>query len=165
MSRPLRLEFVGALYHITSRGNDRKNIFFEETDFELFINILSDVCHSYHCSVHAYCLMSNHYHLLLETSNPNLSKIMRQLNGVFTQSMNRKHRHVGHLFQGRYKAILVDKEAYLLEVSRYIVLNPVRAKMVNSPDEWLWSNWHNMVGRKESPSWLTTDFTLYKEIV
>ncbi|MCP4325238.1 MAG: transposase [Psychromonas sp.] len=160
MSRPLRLEFAGALYHLTSRGNDRKNIFFEESDFELFISILSDVCISYHCSIHAYCLMSNHYHLLLETSQPNLSKVMRQLNGVFTQKMNQKHHHTGHLFQGRYKAILVDKEPYLLELSRYIVLNPVRAKMVNSPDEWLWSNWHNMIGRKESPPWLTTDFIL-----
>ncbi len=160
MSRPLRLEFVGALYHITSRGNDRKSIYFDETDFELFLGILEDVCESYHCTVYAYCLMSNHYHLLLETAEPNLSKIMRQLNGVFTQSMNRKYHHVGHLFQGRYKAILVDKEAYLLELSRYIVLNPVRAKMVNSPDEWLWSNWHYMVGRAKSPKWLTTDFIL-----
>ncbi|MCP5078471.1 MAG: addiction module toxin RelE, partial [Psychromonas sp.] len=108
MSRPLRLEFAGALYHITSRGNDRKSIYFDETDFELFLGILGDVCESYHCTVHAYCLMSNHYHLLLETAEPNLSKIMRQLNGVFTQSMNRKYHHVGHLFQGRYKAILVD---------------------------------------------------------
>lgn len=85
---------------------------------------------------------------------------MRQLNGVFTQSMNRKHHHVGHLFQDRYKAIVVDKDAYLLELSRYIVLNPVRAKMVDSPDEWLWSSWHNMIGIKASPNWLATDALL-----
>lgn len=161
MSRPLRLEFSGALYHITSRGNDRKNIYFDESDFELFLEILGDVCGACHCVVHAYCLMNNHYHLLLETPDANLSKIMRQLNGVFTQSMNRKHHHVGHLFQGRYKAILVDKDAYLLELSRYIVLNPVRAKIVDSPDEWLWSSWHNMVARKSSPKWLATDALLH----
>lgn len=160
MSRPLRLEFSGALYHITSRGNGRKNIYFEDSDFELFLEILNDVCDSYRCLVHSYCLMNNHYHLLLETPDANLSKIMRQLNGVFTQSMNRKHRHVGHLFQGRYKAILVDKDPYLIELSRYIVLNPVRAKIVDSPDEWLWSSWHNMVGRKPSPNWLATDALL-----
>ena len=98
MSRPLRIEFSAALYHITSRGNGRNNIYFEESDFELFLEILNDVCASYHCLVHSYCLMNNHYHLLLETPDANLSKIMRQLNGVFTQSMNRKHHYVGHLF-------------------------------------------------------------------
>lgn len=160
MSRPLRLEFAGALYHITSRGNGRKAIYLEETDFELFLELLNDVCEQYNWVIHAYCLMDNHYHLLVETPDGNLSKGMRQLNGVFTQSMNRKHRRVGHLFQGRYKAILVDKDAYLLELCRYIVLNPVRAKMVDTPDEWPWSSWFAMVGKIESPSWLATDALL-----
>ena len=160
MSRPLRLEFAGALYHITSRGNARNLTFLQEDDFELFLQILGDVCQRYNWIVHAYCLMSNHYHLLVETPDGNLSKGMRQLNGVFTQSMNRKHRRVGHLFQGRYKAILVDKGAYLLELCRYIVLNPVRAKMVNSPDEWLWSSWHCMLAKVTSPAWLSTDALL-----
>ena len=160
MSRPLRLEFAGALYHITSRGNGRKIIYFQDDDFELFLQILGDVCEHYNWVVHAYCLMSNHYHLLVETPDANLSKGMRQLNGVFTQSINRKHRRVGHLFQGRYKAILVDKDAYLLELCRYIILNPVRARMVNSPDEWLWSSWFCMVGHIESPPWLSTDALL-----
>lgn len=160
MSRPLRLEFAGALYHITSRGNGRKAIYLEESDFALFLELLNDVCEQYNWVIHAYCLMSNHYHLLLETPDGNLSKGMRQLNGVFTQSMNRKHHRVGHLFQGRYKAILVDKDAYLLELCRYIVLNPVRARMVDTPDEWLWSSWHNMIGKNESPSWLATDALL-----
>jgi putative transposase len=160
MSRPLRLEFAGALYHITSRGNGRNLIYLQDDDFELFLQILADVCERYNWVVHAYCLMSNHYHLLVETPDANLSQGMRQLNGVFTQSMNRKHHRVGHLFQGRYKAILVDKDAYLLELCRYIVLNPVRANMVSTPDEWPWSSWHCMLGNVESPVWLSTDTLL-----
>jgi putative transposase len=160
MSRPLRLEFAGALYHVTSRGNERKAIYQQEDDFELFLKILSDVCEQFNWIIHAYCLMTNHYHLLVETPDANLSKGMRQLNGVFTQSINRKHQRVGHLFQGRYKAILIDKDAYLLELCRYIVLNPVRARMVDSPREWFWSSWHSMVGSKASPPWLATDALL-----
>ena len=160
MSRPLRLEFSGALYHVTSRGNERKAIYLEDSDFEIFLNLLNTVCSRYNWVIHAYCLMDNHYHLLVETLDANLSKGMRQLNGVFTQSINRKHGRVGHLFQGRYKAILVDKDAYLLELCRYIVLNPVRAKMVDTPDEWLWSSWHCMVGKQASPNWLATDALL-----
>jgi putative transposase len=160
MSRPLRLEFAGAIYHITSRGNGRNLIYLQDDDFELFLQILANVCERYNWVVHAYCLMSNHYHLLVETPDANLSQGMRQLNGVYTQSMNRKHHRVGHLFQGRYKAILVDKDAYLLELCRYIVLNPVRANMVNSPEEWRWSSWHCMLGNVESPVWLSTDTLL-----
>ena len=160
MSRPLRIEFTGALYHVTSRGNERKNIYRQEKDFALFLNVLANVCTQYNWVIHAYCLMSNHYHLLIETPDANLSKGMRQLNGVFTQSMNRNHQRVGHLFQGRYKAILVDKEAYLLELIRYVVLNPVRARMVNNPSEWPWSSWHCMVGTAVSPNWLSTDALL-----
>jgi len=160
MTRPLRLEFSGALYHVTSRGDDRKKIYFEDADFELFLNTLGDVCEQYNWVIHAYCLMTNHYHLLIETPDGNLSKGMRQLNGVFTQAINRKHARVGHLFQGRYKSILVDKDAYLLELCRYIVLNPVRARMVESPAEWGWSSWHSMVGNMTPPVWLATDFVL-----
>jgi putative transposase len=160
MSRPLRLEFAGAIYHITSRGNGRNFIYLQDDDFELFLQILANVCERYNWVVHAYCLMSNHYHLLVETPDANLSQGMRQLNGVYTQSMNRKHHRVGHLFQGRYKAILVDKDAYLLELCRYIVLNPVRANMVSSPEEWRWSSWHCMLGNVESPVWLSTDTLL-----
>jgi putative transposase len=160
MSRPLRLEFAGALYHITSRGNARNLIYLQDYDFELFLQILANVCERNKWVVHAYCLMSNHYHLLVETPDANLSQGMRQLNGVFTQSINRKHHRVGHLFQERYKAILVDKDAYLLELCRYIVLNPVRANMVNLPDKWPWSSWHCMLGNVEKPVWLSTDTLL-----
>ncbi|GAB2914920.1 REP-associated tyrosine transposase [Rheinheimera gaetbuli] len=160
MARPLRLEFPGALYHITSRGNERKDIYFDDTDFELFLLLLSKVCERYNWVVHSYCLMSNHYHLLVETPDANLSKGMRQLNGVFTQAINRKHNRVGHLFQGRYKAILVDKDAYLLELSRYIVLNPIRAKIVQQLEDWPWSNWHAFMGLRTSPRWLATDALL-----
>ncbi|PMO34085.1 REP-associated tyrosine transposase [Vibrio breoganii] len=160
MSRPLRLEFAGALYHVTARGNERNWIFSQDDDFTLYLTVLDEVCERYNWVIHAYCLMSNHYHLLLETPDGNLSKGMRQLNGVFTQKINRKHNRVGHLFQGRYKSIVVDQETYLLELCRYIVLNPVRAKMVDTPDEWQWSSWPNMVGNNSSPDWLSTDSIL-----
>jgi hypothetical protein len=104
--------------------------------------------------------MSDHYHLLVETADANLSQGMRQLNGVFTQSMNGKHHRVGHLFQGRYKTILADKDAYLLALCRYIVLNPVRANMVSSPEEWPWSSWHCTLGNVKSPVRLSTDTLL-----
>lgn len=160
MARPLRLEFAGALYHITSRGNERKAIYFDDTDFELFLTLLGRVCEQYNWVVHAYCLMTNHYHLLVETPDANLSKGMRQLNGTYTQAINRKRARVGHLFQGRYKAILVDKDAYLLELSRYVVLNPVRANMVETIEDWPWSSWHSAIGKEVSPDWLATDAML-----
>ena len=123
MARPLRIEFAGALYHVTSRGDGRDDIFLDEEDRELWLDVLKTVCERFNWVVHAYCQMGNHYHILIETPDGNLSKGMRQLNGVYTQRFNRIHNRVGHVFQGRYKAILVQKDAYLLELSRYIVLN------------------------------------------
>ena len=160
MSRPLRIEFAGALYHVASRGNARQPIYLEEQDFDLFLEVLAKVCERFNWVVHSYCLMTNHYHLLLETSDGNLSKDMRQLNGVYIQRFNRKHRRVGHLYQGQYKAILVDKESYLLEVGRYILLNPIRAHMVDSPAEYKWSSWHAIMGEDEAPEWLAVNQTL-----
>ncbi|MEP5764848.1 MAG: transposase [Halieaceae bacterium] len=160
MARPLRLEFAGALYHVTSRGDRREDIYEEDADRLAFLAVLDDVCNTYNWVCHAYCLMSNHYHLLIETPDANLSKGMRQLNGVYTQCFNRSHRRVGHVFQGRYKAILVEKQSYLLEVARYIVLNPVRAAMVPSAGEWPWSSYRAMVGCAESRSCLTMDWVL-----
>ena len=160
MSRPLRIQYAGALYHVTTRGNERRAIYRKEADFQLFIDTLAEVCERFNWVIHSYCLMTNHYHLLVETPDANLSEGMRQLNGVYTVRFNRKYGRVGHLFQGRYKAILVDKSAYLLELCRYVVLNPVRARMVKSADQWPWSSYACTTGLKKSPSWLATDTTL-----
>ena len=128
MARPLRIEYSGAYYHVTSRGNERKAIFRDDRDRERLLELLARAVKDFHLRLHGYVLMTNHYHLLVETPRGGLSRALRYLNGVYTQAFNRRHRRVGHLFQGRYKAILVDKDAYLLELSRYIHLNPWRVK-------------------------------------
>ncbi len=160
MARPLRIEFAGALYHVTSRGNEGADIFFRDDDRRAFLGTLERVCGRFDWRCYAYCLMRNHYHLLVETPDGNLSKGMRQLNGVYTQSVNRRQGRVGHLFQGRFKGILVQKEAYLLELARYIVLNPVRAGMVKEPEEWPWSSYQGTVGLTKKEEFLYTDWLL-----
>lgn len=161
MTRPLRLEFPNALYHVTSRGDRREDIFEDDDDRLRFLEILGTVVTDFNWLCHSYCLMDNHYHLIIETLDGNLSKGMRQLNGVYTQASNRRHGRSGHLFQGRYKAILVDKDHYLLELSRYVVLNPLRANgMVKQLDDWPWSSYPAMVGDAPKPQWLTTDWIL-----
>lgn len=155
MARPLRLEFPGALYHLTARGNARQKIFLDEEDRHRFLDLLGKEVTQQGWFCYAYCLMDNHYHLLVETPEPNLVAGMRRLNGVYTQAFNRRHRRVGHLFQGRYKAILVDRDAYFLELCRYIVLNPLRAKAVKRQEQWPWSSYAATAGRIASPSWLT----------
>lgn len=157
MSRPLRIEFAHGLYHVTSRGDRQEDIFSEDADRELFLEVLSETVDRFNWVIHAYCLMDNHYHLLIETPDGNLSKGMRQLNGVYTQRFNRKHKRVGHVFQGRYKAIIVQKDSYLLELARYIVLNPVRAQMVRSARDWPWSSYRATAGMLDGPAWLATD--------
>ncbi|MDI6817096.1 MAG: transposase [Actinomycetota bacterium] len=159
MARPLRLEFPGAHYHITARGNERKEIYREQEDYILFLKTLSQAAEEKGWLLHAYCLMPNHYHLLLETREANLSKGMRQLNGIYTQRFNRKYKRSGHLFQGRYKAILVEKETYFLELCRYIALNPVRAKIVDKPEKWPYSSYCAAAGLNSS-SFLYTDYVL-----
>ena len=160
MTRPLRIEYPGAVYHITSRGNDKKPIFKNDHDYENFLNTLYHVNKRYNWICHAYCLMANHYHLLIETPDGNLSLGMRQLNGVYTQLFNKGHSRTGHLFQGRYKGILIQKDSHLLEVCRYVVLNPVRARMVERPEQWKWSSYRATAGKgRPSPS-LTTDWVL-----
>jgi REP element-mobilizing transposase RayT len=160
MARPVRIEFAGALYHLTSRGDGREDIYLDEADRLLFLQVLGQVCDQFNWACHAYCLMGNHYHLLVETHEGNLAKGMRQLNGVYTQGFNRKHRRVGHVFRGRYKAILVHKDSYLLELARYIVLNPVRAQMVRSAKEWRWSSYRSTCAQADAPAWLHTDWIL-----
>ncbi len=162
MARPLRLEFAGALYHVTSRGDRREAIYETDEDRESYLSLLGEVCEIYHWHCHAYCLMTNHYHLLIETLEGNLSKGMRQLNGVYTQHFNRANSRVGHVFQGRYQAILVDKDRYLSELARYIVLNPVRAKMVRAAKEWRWSSYRATAGQQTRPSWLEVNGLLGK---
>jgi REP element-mobilizing transposase RayT len=154
------LEFPGAVYHLTSRGNARQKIFFSDADRELFLDTLAHVISRYGWICHAYCLMANHYHLLVETPKPNLSRGMRQLNGIFTQSFNGRHKRVGHLFQGRFKAILVEKDAYLLELSRYIVLNPIRVKGDIRMEAWKWSSYRATAGLTPVPSFLSIDWLL-----
>jgi REP element-mobilizing transposase RayT len=160
MARPLRIEFPCALYHVTSRGNGRADIFLNDGDRQVFLDVLATVCHRLHWLCYAYCLMTNHYHVVIETPDADLAKGMRQLNGVYTQCFNRRHDHVGHIFQGRYKAILVDREAYLLELTRYVVLNPVRVRMVEAPEHWPWSSYPAMLGHEPVPPWLARDWVL-----
>jgi len=160
MSRPLRVEFESALYHVTSRGNDRGKVFFTDTDRVAFLELLGEAVSRFSWICHAYCLMTNHYHLVIETPNANLSRGMRHINGVFTQRVNRLNRRSGHLFQGRYKSVLVEKESHLLELARYVVLNPVRAKMVRSAKDWKWSSYRATAGMGDALTWLTTDWIL-----
>lgn len=157
MSRPIRIEFPDALYHVTARGDRREDIFEDDADREVFLSTLEQVITQYNWLCHAWCLMDNHYHLMIQTPDGNLSKGMRQLNGVYTQASNRRHRRVGHLFQGRFKGILVDSDAYLLELTRYVVLNPVRAGMVKKPDDWPWSSYRASVGLEPAALWLEVD--------
>jgi REP element-mobilizing transposase RayT len=154
MARPLRLEFEGALYHVTSRGDRREPIFEDDTDRRRLLEIVEQGMKRFDAAVFAYCLMGNHYHFVLHTHQPNLSRLMRHINGVYTQAYNRRHRKVGHLFQGRFKAVLVDKDAYLLEVCRYVDLNPVRAGMVRRPQDWTWSSYRAHTGKVDAPVWL-----------
>ena len=142
MARPLRLEFAGALYHITSRGDRREAIYRDNDDRLQWFEVVGQVCERFNWVIHGYCQMTNHYHLLAETIDGNLSRGMRQLNGIYTQNFNRRHHESGHVFQGRYKAILVQKDCHLLELTRYVVLNPVRAGMVMRPEEWAWTSYH-----------------------
>jgi REP element-mobilizing transposase RayT len=160
MSRPLRIEYAGAVYHVTSRGNDKKPVFKDDADRQNFLNTLQHVITRYNWICHAYCLMTNHYHLLIVTPDGNLSLGMRQLNGVYTQLFNKRHSRAGHLFQGRYKAILIQKDSHLLEVCRYVVLNPVRAKMVEKPEDFAWSSYRATAGRATPHPCITTEWVL-----
>ena len=160
MARPLRVEFDGALYHVTSRGNDRGTIFFTDTDRIAFLKLLGEVVTRFSWVCHAYCLMTNHYHLVVETPSANLSRGMRHINGVFTQRINRLNKRSGHILQGRFKSILVEKDGYLLELARYVVLNPVRAKAVRSAKDWRWSSYRATAGLEDVPDLLTVEWIL-----
>ena len=157
MSRPQRIEFAGACYHVMARGNARERIYLDDEDRQRFLDGLSRVCDRFGWILWAYCLMDNHYHLLVETEQPTLSRGMREVNGGYSQCFNRRHGRVGHVLQGRYKAILVDKEAYLTELQRYIVLNPVRAGLSGSAGDWRWSSYAAVMGQAEPLLGLAAD--------
>jgi REP element-mobilizing transposase RayT len=160
MSRPLRLELSGGVFHVTSRGDGREDIYLSDADREVWMGVFAEVCERFNWVCHAWCLMSNHYHILVETPEANLAQGMRQLNGVYTQRFNRAHDRVGHVFQGRYKAIMVERDSYLLELARYVVLNPLRAKMVKRLEAWPWSSYLATCGQVDTPPWLQTDWIL-----
>ena len=160
MSRPLRIEYPGAFYHVTSRGNERRKIFQSNRDRVKYLTYVESAHERYGAMIHAYCLMGNHYHLLLETPRGNLSKIVHYINGAYTTYFNIKRSRSGHLFQGRFKGILVDKDEYCKELSRYVHLNPVRAGIVKAPLEYPWSSYRYFVGRDKKPKWLTIEFVL-----
>ncbi|HLD21120.1 MAG TPA: transposase [Patescibacteria group bacterium] len=160
MSRPLRITYPGALYHITARGNRKGDIFLDDRDRLVFLEKLATVIKHHNWICHAYCLMGNHYHLLIETVEANLSEGMRDLNKDYSQAFNRLHKTVGHLLQGRFKSFIIEKEPYLLEVARYTVLNPVRANLVDHPALWRWSSFSATAGLVDAPTFLTTDWLL-----
>jgi putative transposase len=160
MARPLRVEFPGGIYHVTARGNGRQPIFEDDADRGRFLTVLASVVGRYHVLCHAYCLMGNHYHLLVETPEGNLSHAMRQLNGVYSQGFGRRHGRPGHVLEGRFNAQIVDREGYLREVCRYVVLNPVRAGLVAHPGQWPWSSYRATVGEAPVPPYLTVDWVL-----
>ena len=161
MARQLRIEFEGAFYHVTSRGNQRGQIFWDNQDRQKFIEILKRTKDRYGYLLHAYVLMDNHYHLLIETPHANIKQLMQNINTSYTVYVNRRHSRHGHLFQGRYKSFIVDKENYLLELGRYIHLNPVRAGMVERADDYRWSSYKEYVNGKLKNKITDADDTLY----
>ncbi len=156
MARPLRIQFAGALYHVTSRGNAREAIFTGDDDRRSFLRIAGQAIERHRWVCHAYCLMPNHYHLLVETPEANLSRGMRQINGVYTQRFNRANHRVGHVFQGRFGAVLVERDSHLLELARYLVLNPVRAGLAVRAEDYRWSSLPAVLGLVPVPGWLET---------
>ncbi len=166
MSRQLRLQFPGAVYHVTSRGNAQQDIFADDADRARFLDLLGREIEQQRWRCHAYCLMDNHYHLLVETPEANLSRGMGRLNMAYAQGFNRRHQRVGHLFQGRFHAIVVEKDSHLLELCRYVVLNPVRAGIAAVPEVWPWSSYRATASGRatgpECPDWLSAEWTLQR---
>ena len=159
MTRQLRIEYEGALYHVTSRGNQRGKIFWDDKDRQRLKTILERTKERYGYLLHGYVFMSNHYHFLIETPRANIKRVMQNINTSYTVFVNRKYHRAGHLFQGRYKAFIVDKETYLLELGRYIHLNPVRARVVRRPEDFRWSSYRDYIGGRDD-GLVDTDETL-----
>lgn len=160
MARPLRVEYSGAVYHVINRGNAGENLYRNSRDREKFLSYLERAVERFSIKVHAYCLMSNHFHILMETLHPNLSKSVQWINVSYAVYFNRKYKRNGHLFQGRFKSVLVDADSYLKQLSRYIHLNPVRAGIVDRPTDYDWSSYTAFVGKRIAPEWLETHWLL-----
>jgi REP element-mobilizing transposase RayT len=160
MARPLRVEYPGAFYHVINRGNAGEDLFKSDRDRERFLEVLDAASERFSIRIHTYCLMTNHYHLLVETPEANLSRAVQWVNVSYAVYFNIKRRRRGHLFQGRFKSLLVDADAYLKHLSRYIHLNPVRAKMVESASEYPWSSYPFFIGTSKMPKWLCGDWLL-----
>lgn len=160
MSRPPRIQFPGAIYHVTSRGNRRAAIFLDDRDHLIWLDLLADVVEKFGIKVLGYCLMPNHYHLLIETPIPNLSEVMHRLNACYCQHFNKRHGTSGHVIQGRFHAVIVQQNEQLLAVSRYVVLNPVRARLVENPSDWKWSNHRHFMAPESAPEWLDSTWIL-----
>jgi len=160
MARPLRLEFADAVYHVFARGNAKQPIYLDDRDCHTFLSTLWQVCERLDWQVWAFCLLNNHYHLLVKTRAATLARGMRDLNGTYAQAFNRRHDRVGHLFQGRYASRLVDELPYVMQVARYIVLNPIEAKLCRSPEEWRWSSYRITAAGGDKPEGLVTDQVL-----
>jgi putative transposase len=160
MSRPTRIQFPGALYHVYARGNRRGDLYLDERDYLVWLDHLASTVERFAFSVHAYCLMPNHYHLVMETTAANLSDGMHFLNCGYAQHFNKRHKLVGHVTQGRFHAILLDWDCHLLELSRYLPLNPVRAGLVAAPECWRWSSYRAIAGLAYPPGWLQAEWTL-----
>lgn len=160
MARPLRIEYPGAFYHVINRGQRQEPIVEDDHDRQRFVACLEKMCGQYATRIHAYCLMTNHYHLILETSEANLSRAIQWLNVSYASYFNRKHQYAGHLFQGRYKAIVGEADEYLESLSRYIHLNPVRAHIVKKPGDYAWSSCQYFVKSQKTPDWINLDRTL-----
>jgi putative transposase len=158
MPRPLRVQFPGAIYHVTGRGNNKKEIFQNVDDADRFLEIVSEAVAKYGIIVHAYCLMINHYHFLIETPNGNLSLAMKHINQLYTQWLNKRYEKVGHVFQGRFKSKLIESDSQLLEVCRYIVNNPVRAGIADKPKDYSWSSYKQTAGLVMPNQWLTVSW-------
>lgn len=157
--RPLRIEFPGAHYHVINRGLEKRNIFSDAQDFSFFLRLCQQAKRLYNFEVYSYCLMNNHYHLFLRTNEGNLAKIMKYINGIYAQYFNQRYERVGPLFQGRYKSPLVQLDSYAMQLAKYIHLNPVQARLVNYPDEWLWSSFSSYI-KQSTDSLLTKDLLL-----
>ncbi|MGH7791996.1 MAG: helix-turn-helix domain-containing protein [Thermodesulfobacteriota bacterium] len=160
MARPLRIQYPGAWYHVMNRGASHQKIFLNDDDKNSFLNLLGEASKMWSIQVHAFCLLDNHYHLLIHTPKENLSRSMRHVNGIYTQRYNRKYGKDGPIFRGRFKGILIDANSYLLEVVRYIDLNPVKANILNTPEEYHWGSHHYYLNKRPSISWLVRDEVL-----